>query len=98
MKAHRVKCQLCAHGVTIVVAQPKEDGGLSGIMESQLIEVFAGALDDDTAIDKAAQIIAEQENEARNAIKNEGEEVDQYVAQDIRLNWAFSVQSMPIRT
>jgi hypothetical protein len=97
MKAHRVKCQQCSHGVTVVVAQPKDDGGLIGDSNGVITEVFAGALGDDEAIDKIAPIIAAQENEARKAILEEGEEFDEITPQDIRLNWAFAIQSMPIR-
>jgi hypothetical protein len=96
MKAHRVKCQLCAHGVTIVTAAPL-DFDLDG--ESPFTEVFAGALDDDKAKDRMSAVIAEQENDSHKAIL-EGEELAQYediTADQIKTTYKFVINSMPIR-
>lgn len=98
MKAHRVKCQQCSHGVTVVGATPKDGIGLIGDENGQILEVFAGQLDEDTAVAKMAEIVAEQENEARKAITEEGAEpYEELTANDIRQGWNFDVQSMPIR-
>jgi hypothetical protein len=83
--------------VTVVRAEPKDGPGLSGDEDGALTEVFAGALDNETACAKMAESVAAQENEARNSIVEEGEELpEQLTPMDIRLNWTFHVLSMPI--
>lgn len=94
MKAHRVKCQQCANGVTVVVAHPKdsEDG------EGQLMEVFAGIMSEVDAVVAMSEIVAQEETEAAGSILEEGEESDEYTAEDIRLDWVFHVSTLNIRS
>lgn len=94
MRAHRVKCQQCANGVTIVVARHNDetDG------ESHLTFVYAGIQDESAVTDKAAAIVAEEETEARLAMLEEGEEPDDVItAEQIKATWTFDVSNGSVR-
>ena len=94
MKAHQVKCSLCANGVTVVVAQPK---GTPDEDQDSIIEVFAGTLDEGAAVVLMSEVVAKMENESHNAMLEEDEGRDTITPEDIRLNWVFYVQQAHVR-
>jgi hypothetical protein len=95
MKAHRVACQRCANGVTVVIARRVDHDETADVTE-----VFAGQLTQDEATTAMTEILLAQVQSDEAAYRAEHPYIDRdepITAHDIMHNWTFHLESKRIR-